>query len=307
MLKILITGGSGLLALNWACFARDTFEVILALHERNARLDKVKSVFMSLDSEESILKVLNETSPDIVIHTAGFTNVDACEQDPELANHVNYELAKNVASACVKANVKMVHISTDHLFSGDVAYVKESDVTQTINLYAASKLKGELVVRALNPEALVVRTNFFGWGHQFRLSFSDWIYNNINNGKAITLFDDVYYTPILIDTLATYVHQLLALNANGVFNISSDERMSKYTFGMLLCEKFGLPSNLITKGSVSSLELLAPRPNDMSLGNQKLKQKLSVNAISVSHQLDQLKLQMESGRNEEVKNAIMES
>jgi dTDP-4-dehydrorhamnose reductase len=111
----------------------------------------------------------------------------------------------------------------------------------------------------------------------------------------------------LIDSLAAYVHKLLAKNANGIFNVVSDERISKYEFGLLFCEKFGLSSSLIKRGNISSIKLPAPRPNDMSLSNSKLKQILGVSSISISNQLELLKFQFENGRATEIKNAIRES
>jgi dTDP-4-dehydrorhamnose reductase len=307
MLKILITGGSGLLALNWACFARDTCDVVLALHKKNVVLDGVASLFVNLESRDDIFNVLNETSPDVVVHAAGLTNVDECQQNSKLAYHVNCELSVNVAFACDKAKVKFVYISTDHLFSGQNSLYREDSPTQPVNIYAASKLCAEHQVALLNSEALIIRTNFFGWGHQFRQSFSDWIYSNISNNNEITLFDDVNFTPILIDTLATYVHELLTLNVNGIFNVVSDEHISKYEFGLLICEKFGLPSHLIKRGNMSSIKLLAPRPKDMSLSNKKLKQTLGIGSVSVSNQVGLLKFQLENGRAKEIKNAIRES
>lgn len=307
MLKILITGGSGLLATNWACYARDTCEVILALHEKNVVLDIVKSTFINLESRDDILEVLNLISPDVVVHTAGLTNVDECQQNPQLAYHVNCELSANVAFACAKVGVKLVHISTDHLFSGQTPLSSETSIAQPVNVYAESKLRAEYEVTLLNPEALIIRTNFFGWGHQLRQSFSDWIYNNVSENKELTLFDDVYFTPILIDSLAEYVHELLAMNANGIFNVVSDERLSKYAFGLLLCKKFDLPSQLVKRGNISSIKLLAQRPNDMSLSNKKLKQTLGIGSVSVSNQLDLLKFQLENGREKEIKNAVRES
>ena len=307
MLKVLITGGSGLLAVNWACFARDTCNVVLALHEKNVVLDGVKSAFIDLESRDGILEVLNRISPDVVVHAAGLTNVDKCQLNSKLAYHVNCELAANVAFSCAKADVKLVYISTDHLFSGQDSLTCEDSRPQPVNIYGESKLCAEHKVALLNSQALIIRTNFFGWGHQFRQSFSDWIYSNIINNKEITLFDDVYFTPILIDTLTKYVHELLALNVSGIFNVVSDERISKYEFGLLLCERFGLSSHLIKLGNISSVDLFAPRPNDMSLSNKKLKQILGVDSVSVLNQLDLLKFQFESGRAKEIKNAVRES
>lgn len=307
MLKILITGGSGLLALNWACLERETCKVVLALHKRNVNLQGVKSIFASLDSKDDVLSVINTHLPDIVVHTAGLTNVEKCQESKKLAYSINSKIASNVALACNEAGVKLVYISTDHLFSGEVPLLPEDAVPNPVNVYAESKLSGEQKVITHNVNALIIRTNFFGWGHEFRQSFSDWIYTNLKSNKEITLFDDVYFTPILIDTLAEYVHELLALNMTGIFNVVSDERMSKYEFGLLICEKFGLSKQLIKRGSISSIRTLAPRPKDMSLSNNKLKKALGLKSVPIQCQLNQLKNQLKDGRYDEIRKAIRES
>ena len=114
----LITGGSGLLALNWALAIKGQYNVVLALHNRDIEVRGVKTIFFSLGDKESIKKVFQKYSPDIVIHTAGLTNIEECEKDKELAKYVNVKIAKNIATVCRDSNVKLVHISTDHLFSG---------------------------------------------------------------------------------------------------------------------------------------------------------------------------------------------
>ncbi|MBA3696229.1 MAG: SDR family oxidoreductase [Methylotenera sp.] len=304
MLKVLITGGSGLLATNWACFARDKIRVVLALHKTNVLFEDTESVFLNLESRDDILDKLVQISPDVVIHAAGLTNVDECQLNPLLAKHINCELAENVAFVCAKTGIKLVHISTDHLFSSKNSFSTENSNPQPVNVYAESKLNAEFAVKKLNNDALIIRTNFFGWGHQFRQSFSDWIYINLINNKEISLFDDVYFTPILIDSLATHIHALLALNEYGIFNVVSDDRISKYEFGLHICEKFNLSSNLIKPASIASLKSLAPRPHDMSLSNHKLKLKLGINYISVSNEVEQLKLQLGMGRPLEIQKAI---
>ena len=116
--SILITGGSGLLAVNWALSVRDKYKVTLLLHRRKISLHGVNTEVVLLDSLEECLFLLDKHQPDIVIHTAGLTSVEECELSPLLAQKINVDLARNMASACSKNDVKLVHISTDHLFDG---------------------------------------------------------------------------------------------------------------------------------------------------------------------------------------------
>jgi len=289
--KILITGGSGLLAINWALFTRDEYKVILLLHRRKVFLHGVKTSVASLDSPDDCIIEVNKYQPDIVIHTAGLTSVEECESNVDLAREVNTDLAKNMAIACNKQNVKLVHISTDHLFTGDQEFSTEESATNPINQYAKTKLLGEKEVLKNCKDALIIRTNFFGWGTKYRQSFSDFILEKLRSGRQVNLFSDVFFTPILVDELFKRVHQLVDLNATGVFNIVSDQRISKYEFGIKLADCFNLDKNLINSVSINNKSDLVKRPADMSLSNTKLSQVLNCKVADLDEQFQTLKNQ----------------
>jgi len=108
---------------------------------------------------------------DLVINCAAFTNVDAAESEPETARAVNAVGPGNLARACAAAGARLVHISTDYVFSGDVNRPYEiSDECGPLSVYGRSKLDGELAVHAELPEAQVVRTSWVytgGAGNDF--------------------------------------------------------------------------------------------------------------------------------------------
>jgi len=289
--KVLITGGSGLLAVNWALSIRDNYAVTLLLHHKKISLSGVDTDIASLDSLDESLSILLKHQPDILIHTAALTDVEGCESNPNLAQAVNVDLAKNIAIACNDQGVKLVHISTDHLFSGDQEFSTEESPANPVNSYAKSKLLGEQQVLKNCKEALVIRTNFFGWGTKYRQSFSDFILNKLKNNKQIDLFSDVFFTPILIDELSKRTHQLIDANAVGVFNVVSSDRVSKYEFGIKLANCFNLNIGLINAVSIDDKLNLVKRPKDMSLSNIKLCQILNCKISSISKQIQILKQQ----------------
>ena len=289
--KVLITGGSGLLAVNWALSIRNNYTVTLLLHHKKISLSGVDTDVASLDSLDECSSVLVKHQPDIVVHTAGLTNVEECESDPDLAQEVNVDLAKNIAIACSDQGIKLVHISTDHLFSGDQELATEESITNPVNIYGETKLLGEQQVLENCKDALVVRTNFFCWGTKYRQSFSDFILNKLKNNKQSNLFSDVYFTPILVDELVKHTHQLIDSNAMGIFNIVGSERMSKYEFGIKLAKHFNFDSGLINKISINDKSSLVKRPKDMSLSNTKLCQALNCEIASFDEQLQTLKEQ----------------
>jgi len=267
--QIFITGGSGLLALNWASAIKDRCMVTLGIHEREITLAGVQTMRVDLGSVDHLIRAFEIEQPQIVIHTAGLTSVEKCEAEPNLAKHVNVDIAANVAQACAKLKLPLVHVSTDHLFTGEGSLLDETYPISPVNVYGRTKAEAEFRVLEAHPMAMVIRTNFYGWGTSYRHSFSDTVIKALRSGKELTLFQDVFYTPILVETAAQTVHDLIDLKANGIFHVVGDERISKYEFGRKLAQEFKLDVSLIKPGYITDQASLVKRPLDMSLSNQK--------------------------------------
>ncbi|QID16967.1 SDR family oxidoreductase [Nitrogeniibacter mangrovi] len=293
--RIIITGGSGLLAVNWCATMRDRFDVVLAFHERMPALAGSVGHVLDLSSRVQIQAALDEFEPQAVIHAAGCTSVEGCEKAPELARHVNVELAENVAWACASRATPLVHISTDHLFAGDRPMATEETPVAPQNVYGATKAEAEVRVAKVCPEALIIRTNFYGWGTSYRQSFSDAIIGAVRQGRRISLFDDVYYTPILAESLIETSHALLERGASGVFNVVGSERLTKLQFGLMLAEVFALDASPIHRGAIADVPNLVARPRDMSLSNEKVRSVIGQDVGSVKDQLARLRQQALSG------------
>lgn len=304
--RLLITGGSGLLALNWACAMRDQWNVVLGTHRHRVSLRGATALPLDLGDAETLARQLGVLNPDLVVHAAGLTSVDKCEENPALARHANAELARNVAEATASRNIRLVHISTDHLFAGTRSGYREDDTPEPLNEYARSKLLAEEWVRQADPRALIIRTNFFGWGHALRQSISDWIIYSLRAGKTITMFDDVYFTPIIADELAKAAHRLVELSAGGIYNLASEERVSKYDFAARLARAFDLPSKMIRQGKIQDAGLVAKRPLDMSLGSVKAREMLCTGLGRLDDYFISLRRQEDEGRRKELFHAVME-
>lgn len=283
--RVLITGGTGLLGLNWAASTRNIHDVTLGIHQRAVQLPGVARQPLSLGSVDSFLENLDLMQPDYVIHAAGLASVELCEEKPDLAYHVNVELAENVARACALRGIRLAHISTDHLFCGDRAMLDEEAPISPINVYGRTKAEAEMRVQDACPEALVIRTNFYGWGPSYRQSFSDWVFSNLKMNNPITLFNDIFYTPIYTGALVKIVHQLLEGLTTGTFHVVGDERVSKYGFAIQLASTFGLDKNLICAESVHLRQNRVARPKDMSLSNKKVSKELCVHVGGIKDHL----------------------
>jgi dTDP-4-dehydrorhamnose reductase len=267
--KILLTGGSGLLALNWALYLRDNFDIYLGLHKRIIKLNGVNTCKLDLENECELENVLITIKPDILINTAGLTNVEECELNPKEAFKINSIIPGILAKLSNKLDIYFIHISTDHLFDGINSFITEQELTCPINVYGKSKALGELKVLENNSDSLIIRTNFFSWGTRYRKSFSDFIIDNVYLNRQIDLFSDVFFTPILTKTAFQCIDMLIEKRERGIFNIVSNEKISKYDFGILIGNQFKLDNNLINNTSIKSKLNLINRPHDMSLSNAK--------------------------------------
>ena len=259
-----------MLAINWAQVMKDRYSVTLGLHKRQIVVPGAQTQQIDLESVDKLTRCIEEASPHIVIHAAGLTSVDQCELDPLLAHHLNVTLATNVANACAITGVGLVHISTDQLFCGKESFADENQPVAPINVYGQTKAEAEHQVLGANPKSLVIRTNFYGWGTSYRQSFSDIVINALRAKTNLILFQDLFYTPILVETLALAVHDLIDHNANGVFNVVGDERISKNEFGLMIAQEFGLEFGEFRTGFFLDQTNLVSRPRDMSLSNQKV-------------------------------------
>lgn len=297
---VFITGGSGLLALNWALVIRDRYSVTLGLHERWIALAGVQTRRINLESVDHLVGAFEMTHTQIVIHTAGLTNVEECEVKPGLAHHINVELAVNVAKACAKLGLPLIHISTDHLFSGEASLVDETHPVAPRNVYGRTKAEAEFQVLEAHAQALVIRTNFYGWGPSYRRSFSDTVIEALRAGKELSLFEDVFYTPILVEAAAQAAHDLVDLKANGIFHVVGDERISKYEFGIKIAEEFNLDPSLITAGFLADHVSLVQRPRDMSLSNTKTRDLLGRKLGGIDEHVTRLHRQEQHGFAQEI-------
>jgi dTDP-4-dehydrorhamnose reductase len=246
------------------------------------------------------MRILEEIKCQVVVNTAGLASVEQCESEPELAYHVNVTIASNVAKACANLGIKLVHISTDHLFSGEQAMVTEDQPTAPVNVYGRTKAEAEHRVSEINPGALVIRTNFYGWGTSYRQSFSDMVIKELRLNREITLFQDVSYTPILIEHAAKIVHKLINLKVSGIFHVVGDDRITKYEFGLRIAEKFGLDPSKIVPGFLANQSQLTQRPFDMSLSNSKVRNVLGRPVGDIQEQIAKLHQQEFNGLAQEL-------
>lgn len=294
MARMLITGASGLLGANLVLDAHGEHEVIALYHRHAIELEGVQSISADLSRPGIAKELFDNLQPDWVIHCAADTSIDELESKPERAFRMNRDMAGKVAEAAQKAGARIVHISTDAVFDGWSGLYREGDPTEPVNVYGKSKLAGERAVQAVCPEALIIRTNIFGWNAQPKTSLAEWFIKNLLQGIPCEGFVDVYFNPLLVNHLCVIIASLIKSDLRGVFHVGSDQCISKYEFGVRLAESFDLNKELISAVEIETGSLQAPRPKNTCLDCSKIRKVINVGLLDLEsnigffHELEQL-------------------
>ncbi len=274
-MRLLITGVTGLLGANLAWEARQAgFAVWGVAAHRPLPGAPFPMRTVDLTAPAALDAVWAWARPDAVIHTAALAHVDACERDPARAWGVNVVLRGSLSARAAQAGVPLVHISTDAVFDGTRGDYTEDDPPNPRNVYARTKLEGERAVLAAHPGAAVARVNFFGWSLTGGRSLAEWFLDNLQAGRPMRGFTDVWFCPLLANHLAQVLLAMLARGLTGVYHATSPQCTTKYAFGVALAQTFGYDPALIRPATVDDAGLAAPRPRRLTLRSDKLAQAL---------------------------------
>ncbi len=274
-MRIFVAGVSGLLGLNIAAHIGSSHSIKGSYYSHPVRMVNVSTVKMNLNALE-MRRIISDVNPNLVINTIALTNIELCECYPGRAHAINVSAGKNIATISHSIGAKFVHISSDHIFNGGTPWNTEQTPAFPVNVYADTKLSSEIAVLESCSDALVIRTNFFGCGTSIRESFSDWIINGLSSETHMNMFNDVYFTPILVNDLIDMILGLVNINATGIYHVGGSDRISKYEFALMISDIFQFESSYISPSSIDSMEHLVKRPKDMSLSCDKTKKALQV-------------------------------
>lgn len=221
-----------------------------------------------LSDPEFLKSLIRSVRPELLIHCAALVDVEACERRPEEASRINGKLPGFLAGAAGD-RCRVVFLSTDSVFSGEKAFSSEEDLPSPRNAYASSKREGEEQVQRRAPHCLILRTNFYGWSSGRKKTSAEWMVRSLQTQQPMTLFEDLFFTPIYVPDLVEGLIRLLECQVEGIFHLGGRDRVSKYQFGQLLAEELGVSMDRVQRGSVERAGFAAERPRDISLNSQR--------------------------------------
>lgn len=275
-MRVLITGASGLLGINLALDLVRSHEVV-GVDRSTLTAAPFQVVQADLLMPDAIAGVVNDVKPDAVIHCAALADIDVCESKPELAHRTNAIMAKQVAEVCARHGLRLIHISTDAVFSGQQkGSYSESDFPDPRGVYAITKLEGERLVAEAYAAACIARVNFYGWSISGRRSLAEFFVNHLSRGSNVNGFTDVTFCPMFVGHLSAVLNEMLPRDMHGIYHVVGPQAMTKYQFGVEIARKFGLQERLIAPQLVDTSQLKARRSHNLWLSTNKISTELQL-------------------------------
>jgi dTDP-4-dehydrorhamnose reductase len=224
-----------------------------------------EQIHVDLRDHDALALAIKKVQPQVILHTAAISGHAACAANPGQAWAVNAESTRVISELASEFGARLIFISTDAVFSGDLGNYTENDQTSPFSLYGETKLTGEAYVLKAAPDSLVIRTNFFGWSVPGNVSVLEFFVNSLRTRTPVLGYEDVTVTSIYVGSLLETIWRLNALDARGIVHVASSDALSKYDFGLAVASSFGLDPSLITAHSEASRETTSARNRNISL------------------------------------------
>jgi len=287
--RVLIIGATGLLGsalVNLFPNAYFTFN--------KTEIDAPSFFRLDISDQDALTLILEKVRPETVIVTAAMTDVDRCELNPEMAYKINALPFFTIVKYLSRVGGRIIQVSTDYVFSGEVGGYREYDKREPINVYGKSKMEAEDIITNSGISYAIVRTSgIFGVKESSgKINFFLWVYKNLCDEREISIVKDQYYSPTLNTSLASAIVEMYSKNIDGVFHFSSVDRISRHEFALLVANAFSRESNLIRPSSMSEMKWIAKRPRDSSLNNDRAMTILTNKPLRVAEEIELAKKEM---------------
>lgn len=293
-MRVLVTGGGGLLGSAIAGSLLDSFEVFATY--RQAILEGVPCNWVKLDitREEAVLNAVNRVKPGVIVHCAALKDVDYCEEHQEEAWVNNVTGTENMVKAAEGVGAKIVYISTDFVFDGNKGSYKEEDGTNPINWYGKTKLEGERVTKRAGNYAIARVSVLYGVNALKKNNYVTWVLGKLEKKEPVRIVEDHYNSPTYAKNAALAIREIIVQDKRGIYHTAGSERISRYGFTLKIAETFGLDGSLVSPMKSSEFVQKAKRPRDSSLSVEKAEKELGLGLLNVDEGLLQMKNDLKS-------------
>lgn len=266
--RVLITGANGQLgrAVNQILKDREDISLINTCRHESSAYCPIK---LDITNPMSVMNLIQDIRPQVIINCAAHTQVDLCESDQEGAYAINALGPKYLAEAAQAVEARMIHISTDYVFNGEKGEpYTEEDAADPRNVYGTTKLAGEEFVRNICENHQIIRA---AWLYGEGKSFVKTMLRLGEEKKDIRVIKDQTGSPTSAIELARALVFLLDREERGIFHAACEGTTNWYEFA---CEIFRLAKEEVNIIPITTDEYrtAAKRPPYSALGSERLQE-----------------------------------
>lgn len=272
MKKFLITGSNGLLGQKLVDKLLQKNHRVIACSRGQDRLNihHPNYIYESVDITQfnDIQRVFETHKPDVIMHTAAMTNVDACELNPYECFRQNTQSVQFITTvlSTLQSNTyipHLIHLSTDFIFDGTKKMLNEEDIPNPLSVYAHSKLEAEKLIQHAHLKKWTIVRTILVYGLARNMSRTNivlWIKQSLEQHQTISIVTDQYRTPTLAEDLADGCILIAEKDATGIFHIAGKDYMSIYELACRVADFFHLDQSLIKPSKSEDIQQPAKRP-----------------------------------------------
>jgi len=264
MKKILLTGGNGFFCTRFAAEYKNTYDILCA-----------SSSMLDVTDESMVTETIKNFNPDYVIHAAAVASTEFCDKNPEMAYKINVTGSLNVAKACREVNAKMIFLSSEQVFNGNVMpgpYTEETTPSPN-TIYGRTKFEAETLLKGVLSELWILRfTWLFGVPERNCGMSSNILWDTI---ASILKGEKIKVTPNEYRGL-TYVHEVVDQFPKifdipyGTYHVGSHNNLNRYDICSLILKEIGLEYR-IPELLEMDLEKYKDNTRDIRLCTDKIK------------------------------------
>lgn len=257
-MRVLIIGSEGMLGHDLVDILSKEYEISTTTIDTLDITDINKTV-----------QTVKEINPDVIIHAAAYTDVNASESNADIAYKVNALGTRNVAIASRESDSALVYICTDYVFDGTkgTSYY-EYDQTNPVNIYGQTKLTGENYIRDLLNKFYIIRTS---WLYGFNgPNFIKTMLKLAETNDTISVVNDQIGSPTYTVDLTTAISELIKTPTYGIYHITNSDHCSWFEFAQEIFDNANIKINLkptTTEEFAKQYPETAPRPKYSVLEN----------------------------------------
>lgn len=286
-MKIMVTGANGLLGQVLIKQLVEKKYPVVATGKGPSRLivaalEGYEYKELDITDGPAVEELILQEKPSVIVHAAAMTQVDQCEINKQDCYNVNVTATRFIIDAAKMVKARFIFVSTDFIFDGNNGPYKEDDEPAPVNYYGSTKLVAEKAVMESGLNWAIARTILvYGVAPTTgRTNILSWIKQSLENKTPIKMVTDQLRTPTFVHDLAAGIILMIEKNAQGIYHLSGEEKMTPYEMAVETAEFFGLDKSLISESLSPDIKQPAVRPPRTGFDISKAKRDLGYRPTS---------------------------